>query len=380
MLTKTLRITNARNAKTLSPSHMKQCIMSESSFDFLRDLVKNIPDINVNEEQLAADNYPDIGGESSDTSSPSLVNVDISIPSSSGSTTIPLQSSSTSTGLSSGQNGSHMPYGRGRNGTGTKRAHTSASDTSQRNDWRTTKQHSLDTLTSNATRNQNFYTERIGSEHEESEAVAVTLDLSLPRDRGSDNCRPAKLTRIDSAPACIPSNSLKTNINLTPTVSGSTEQPIINFDFTKGAFLPFATVAVTTTAAQSPAEILPLTIGGINVSLSLPVTSALGDSANQSPIAAHQQPARHSARTGSSLSTKSSLPSSSSTSHSEVWRPSAFHPLKLKSMTAVNPLHSITMSISPTKCDFLLFAASITIDSRCHQTIASIASIGSVIN
>ncbi|XP_039437754.1 uncharacterized protein LOC120419168 [Culex pipiens pallens] len=53
LLTKTLRITNARNAKTLSPSHMKQCIISESRFDFLRDLVKNIPDIGVNEEQLS---------------------------------------------------------------------------------------------------------------------------------------------------------------------------------------------------------------------------------------------------------------------------------------------------------------------------------------
>lgn len=50
LLTKTLRVTNARNAKTLSPSHMKQCIMAESRFDFLRELVKNIPDINVNED------------------------------------------------------------------------------------------------------------------------------------------------------------------------------------------------------------------------------------------------------------------------------------------------------------------------------------------
>ncbi|XP_049290182.1 uncharacterized protein LOC125767544 [Anopheles funestus] len=50
LLTKTLKITNARNAKTLSPSHMKQCIISESRFDFLRDLVKNIPDMGINEE------------------------------------------------------------------------------------------------------------------------------------------------------------------------------------------------------------------------------------------------------------------------------------------------------------------------------------------
>ncbi|XP_053670019.1 dr1-associated corepressor [Anopheles nili] len=50
LLTKTLKITNARNAKTLSTSHMKQCIISESRFDFLRDLVKNIPDIGINED------------------------------------------------------------------------------------------------------------------------------------------------------------------------------------------------------------------------------------------------------------------------------------------------------------------------------------------
>ncbi|XP_059622415.1 dr1-associated corepressor [Phlebotomus argentipes] len=50
LLTKTVRITNARHAKTLSPSHMKQCIMSESRFDFLRELVKNVPDISVAEE------------------------------------------------------------------------------------------------------------------------------------------------------------------------------------------------------------------------------------------------------------------------------------------------------------------------------------------
>ncbi|XP_055704690.1 uncharacterized protein LOC129802696 [Phlebotomus papatasi] len=55
LLTKTVRITNARHAKTLSPSHMKQCIMSESRFDFLRELVKNVPDISVAEE---IDNSP----------------------------------------------------------------------------------------------------------------------------------------------------------------------------------------------------------------------------------------------------------------------------------------------------------------------------------
>ncbi|XP_013117998.1 dr1-associated corepressor homolog isoform X2 [Stomoxys calcitrans] len=62
LLTKTLKITNSRNAKTLSTSHMKQCIMSEQRFDFLRELVRNIPDISVAEE---AANYNEEDNHSS---------------------------------------------------------------------------------------------------------------------------------------------------------------------------------------------------------------------------------------------------------------------------------------------------------------------------
>jgi Dr1-associated corepressor len=49
LLKKSSSITNSRNAKTLSPSHLKQCIMSESRFDFLKDLVKTVPDISMEE-------------------------------------------------------------------------------------------------------------------------------------------------------------------------------------------------------------------------------------------------------------------------------------------------------------------------------------------
>ncbi|XP_067627639.1 uncharacterized protein NC2alpha [Eurosta solidaginis] len=62
LLKKTLRITNSRNAKTLSTSHLKQCIMAEQRFDFLRELVKNVPDISVAEE---AANYNEEDGQSS---------------------------------------------------------------------------------------------------------------------------------------------------------------------------------------------------------------------------------------------------------------------------------------------------------------------------
>ncbi|CAH0545989.1 unnamed protein product [Brassicogethes aeneus] len=50
LLKKSTQITQARSAKTLTPSHMKQCILSESRFDFLKDLVKNIPDASVQED------------------------------------------------------------------------------------------------------------------------------------------------------------------------------------------------------------------------------------------------------------------------------------------------------------------------------------------
>nr|CAG4638821.1 EOG090X0H1B [Cyclestheria hislopi] len=45
LLTKAVQITMARNAKTLSPAHLKQCILAESRFDFLKELVMSIPDV-----------------------------------------------------------------------------------------------------------------------------------------------------------------------------------------------------------------------------------------------------------------------------------------------------------------------------------------------
>lgn len=50
-----MEITNARQARTLSPSHMRQCIMAESRFDFLRELVKEIPNISWTDEYMQAE-------------------------------------------------------------------------------------------------------------------------------------------------------------------------------------------------------------------------------------------------------------------------------------------------------------------------------------
>lgn len=50
LLRQSMQITQSRNAKTLTPSHMKQCILAERRFDFLKDLVKNVPDASVQED------------------------------------------------------------------------------------------------------------------------------------------------------------------------------------------------------------------------------------------------------------------------------------------------------------------------------------------
>jgi len=44
LLCKTSEVTKIKNAKTLTVSHMKQCILGEVKFDFLKDLVSTIPD------------------------------------------------------------------------------------------------------------------------------------------------------------------------------------------------------------------------------------------------------------------------------------------------------------------------------------------------
>lgn len=54
LLTKAVQITSARNAKTLSPAHLKQCILAESRFDFLKDLVLSIPDVQTEGDEGAA--------------------------------------------------------------------------------------------------------------------------------------------------------------------------------------------------------------------------------------------------------------------------------------------------------------------------------------
>ncbi|KAG7484946.1 hypothetical protein MATL_G00055400 [Megalops atlanticus] len=45
LLRKACQVTQSRNAKTMTTSHLKQCIELEQQFDFLKDLVVAVPDI-----------------------------------------------------------------------------------------------------------------------------------------------------------------------------------------------------------------------------------------------------------------------------------------------------------------------------------------------
>uniref|UniRef100_A0A3Q3IXX7 Dr1-associated corepressor n=1 Tax=Monopterus albus TaxID=43700 RepID=A0A3Q3IXX7_MONAL len=51
LLTKACQVTQSRNAKTMTTSHLKQCIELEQQFDFLKDLVATVPDMQGDGEE-----------------------------------------------------------------------------------------------------------------------------------------------------------------------------------------------------------------------------------------------------------------------------------------------------------------------------------------
>ncbi|AWP00823.1 putative dr1-associated corepressor-like [Scophthalmus maximus] len=59
LLTKACEVTQSRNAKTMTTSHLKQCIELEQQFDFLKDLVATVPDMQAEGEE----NNTEGGGE-----------------------------------------------------------------------------------------------------------------------------------------------------------------------------------------------------------------------------------------------------------------------------------------------------------------------------
>ncbi|KAK2192450.1 hypothetical protein NP493_31g05022 [Ridgeia piscesae] len=65
LLSKTNEVTTARKAKTLTTSHIKSIILSETTFDFLKDLVTDVPDI-----QQAEQNGDTVTATTSDLTQP----------------------------------------------------------------------------------------------------------------------------------------------------------------------------------------------------------------------------------------------------------------------------------------------------------------------
>lgn len=222
MLEKTLRITNARNAKTLSPSHMKQCIMSESRFDFLRELVKNVPDINVAEEQLAADNYPDEPLSASPPPPPALP---IIIPDSNEPINLSIS------------NGSHSSRS-----AASKRAAESEKSAAPERAWKFNKQHSLDSVADKLSISQNFYNANShgsGAAASSSNEPILNFSIKYPSIK-MDIGRPSRLHRGDSAPNPM--------MPVATTTLSANNQPIINFDFTK---VPLASTSLLSDVSAS---------------------------------------------------------------------------------------------------------------------------------
>ncbi|KAG8201793.1 hypothetical protein JTE90_027277 [Oedothorax gibbosus] len=84
LVTKTSLITKSRNAKTLTTSHLKSCVLADNSFTFLREIVASVPDVQGEEDQgnCSTDGHsetfsnrilrrPKIRGASEDSAGPS---------------------------------------------------------------------------------------------------------------------------------------------------------------------------------------------------------------------------------------------------------------------------------------------------------------------
>lgn len=253
MLTKTLRITNARNAKTLSPSHMKQCIMSENRFDFLRELVKNIPDINVAEEQQC-DNYPERRESSEDVLYQSIESA--AAPATAALTAM----ASHANGVASNPNGgtdawlkANQRDGGGANASaGSSGSSSSSSSSGSANihpHWKYSKQHSIDSLIN---KNQTIYS---APSNDGNTPINYSIKIKLDDNKPT----PAKLLRMESTPASFGSNNnlsspIVTSNYLPLTATTTTKkladgdtQPIINFDFSKIPLLPSPAMAAVST-------------------------------------------------------------------------------------------------------------------------------------
>lgn len=181
---------------------MKQCITTENRFDFLRELVKNIPDINVNE---------DLSSECASPGSPNQLEINLQpqdeISSSSSSTAAAFKPNN-----NNNTNGSNLV----RNGH-RGMLHSKSVDLphQQQQNWDSSMYatnrpfNNLGSLpeertTSQATTGPNFYTE-----------ISDPSVIQYSKSVDPDFCiKPPKLSRLDSAPSIMSSSSHSKNKNL----------------------------------------------------------------------------------------------------------------------------------------------------------------------
>lgn len=199
--------------------------MSESRFDFLRELVKNVPDINVDELQASTDDQ---------------TATDLSMPYKKSTATTsscesPVSSSSKSIKSIPPFNGNSLPSNTSIQ-NGNKRSHptiATATATSVKSKPQTllktqSMDQSLYTNMSTSYQTPNFYTEI------SDELSVIQYTPKIKNDSNLD-VRPPKLARIDSAPAGL-SNVRSSAYTSHLTVPNT--PPVMTFDFSKTALPP----------------------------------------------------------------------------------------------------------------------------------------------
>ncbi|KAH9423222.1 DR1-associated protein 1 (negative cofactor 2 alpha), partial [Dermatophagoides pteronyssinus] len=74
LLTISSDVTRNRNARTLTPNHIKTAILNKNEFHFLRELTQSIPDVNnlTDEEPNASISTPSVTASSSSSANPVL--------------------------------------------------------------------------------------------------------------------------------------------------------------------------------------------------------------------------------------------------------------------------------------------------------------------
>lgn len=213
---------------------MKQCIMSETRFDFLKELVKSVPDINVDEMQTSGDDHTatDLTMPYHRSSSLPATNSESSVSGTSKSIkSIPPFNGNTSTTSTSNRNGNKR-----------SRPVTPTATSTKSKPQLLLKTQSMDqSLLTNMSPTSsyptpNFYTEISENSVEPATTVNSVIQFTpkIQKDFNLD-VRPPKLNRIDSAPGCL--GDIQNVAYRTPLTQSDTP-PVMTFDFTKTTLLP----------------------------------------------------------------------------------------------------------------------------------------------